>query len=331
MKIHRMVTIVAGLVLPWSIAWSQGGSIDPQCRNGTLAERVTQDACQKAFDLFAFTAPQLGTALAGGNAVSGEHSALGPGHFTIGIRANVVGARLPQVEARSPVITGAVASDYGVKETAIPLPALDGAVGVFGGIPVGVTRTLGADVLLNVSYIPGFSSGGVDVSLPSGALKLGFGARVSVMQETALTPGVSFTWLRRDLPTVTVTGSPGTDELRVEDLQARTSAWRGVIGKRFGLVALTAGFGQDRYETSALVRVRVTRAGLTTSAGPIAVEQDLTRDNAFGSVALNLVMVSIVAEGGRASGGRVATYNTFGGDRADDPVGYGSLGVRLRW
>jgi hypothetical protein len=276
--------------------------------------------------------PQLGTALAGGNAASGEHSTLnGPGRFSIGIRANAVRARLPEIDAHTPVITGAAASDYATNDRFVPVPTVDAAIGLFRGVPVGVTHALGIDALLNVSYVPGFSTGGVDVSLPSGSLKLGFGGRVSIMQESMITPGIVVTWLRRDLPAITLTGSPGSDELRVENLQLQTRAWRAVIGKGFGVLALTAGIGQDTYETSALAEVRVTRAGITTNAGPVAVVQELDRDNVFGSVALRFPLLSIVGEAGRASGGGVATFNTFGGDRADDPVDYLSLGVRFRW
>src|SRR2546423_1878778 len=52
--------------------------------------RASQDACQMAVDVFQVMAPQLGLALAGGNATLGRGSALGgPGHFSIGLRANV--------------------------------------------------------------------------------------------------------------------------------------------------------------------------------------------------------------------------------------------------
>ena len=38
----------------------------------TTAQRVAQDACQQAYDLFQFMAPQLGVAVAGGNATLGQ-------------------------------------------------------------------------------------------------------------------------------------------------------------------------------------------------------------------------------------------------------------------
>ncbi|MGQ0646234.1 MAG: hypothetical protein ACT4P7_01615 [Gemmatimonadaceae bacterium] len=320
------------LALCTSDARSQGGTIDPQCRAGTVNERVTQDACQKALDLFTFLAPQLGTALAGGNAVSGEHSTLnGPGRFSIGLRANAAGARLPQIDERTPAVTGAVASDYRIEDQIVPVPTIDAAVGIFRGIPIGGTQAFGLDALLNLAYIPELSEGDIDVTLPSGSLKLGFGGRVSIMRESIITPGISVTYLRRDLPAVTVTGSPGSDELAVENFQVKTSAWRGVIGKNFGPIVLLGGIGQDTYETSALVEVRVTRGGITSTAGPIAAVQRVRRDNVFGSMALNIAMLSIVGEVGRASGGTLTTLNTFSGDRADDELDYASFGLRFRW
>ncbi|MBC7895637.1 MAG: hypothetical protein H7066_09490 [Cytophagaceae bacterium] len=112
MTVRRLVAGSVAFALVHGVAQAQGGTVDPQCRSGTLAERVTQDVCQKAIDLFTFMVPQLGGGLTGGNAISGEHSVIGrPGHTSLGIRFNVVQARLPQIDDITPAITGAVASD----------------------------------------------------------------------------------------------------------------------------------------------------------------------------------------------------------------------------
>jgi hypothetical protein len=321
---------LAALMLTTSVAGAQG-TIDPQCRSGTLQERATQDACQKALDLFGFLAPQLGVAIAGGNAASGEHSSLrGPGHFSLGIRANLLSARLPRITQHEPVITGAVASDYETETQIVGVPTLDGALGLYRGFPIGGTNTLGLDLLVNVSYLPDFSSDGVDVSVTGSSFKVGIGGRLTVVEETFMTPGIAVTYLRRDLPAVDVSASPGNDEIRVNDFQIKTSAWRAVVGKNFSMLGVTVGGGQDKVETSALAEVTVTSV-TTVQAGPIAAVQELTRDNFFGSLSLNLPLVSLVGELGRTSGGRVATYNTFGGDRADDAMTYGSVALRFRW
>ncbi|MBC7895636.1 MAG: hypothetical protein H7066_09485 [Cytophagaceae bacterium] len=198
-------------------------------------------------------------------------------------------------------------------------------------MPIGGSYAFGVDALLNLSILPSMTVGDLEVSVPDGPVKLGVGARVSLVTESVLTPGISFTWLKRDLPHIAVKGTPGSDEIDIDDFQVKTTAWRGVIGKNFGFLSISGGFGQDTYKTSTLANVRVTRLGLTTSAGPIVATQKLTRDNAFGSLALNFGLLSIVGEGGRASGGDLKTYNTFGTDRADDPLTYGSLGLRFRF
>jgi hypothetical protein len=330
MTVRIQGAALAALMLTAAVAGAQG-SIDPQCRSGTLQERATQDACQKALDLFGFLAPQLGVAIAGGNAASGEHSSLrGPGHFSLGIRANLLSARLPRITQHEPVITGAVASDYDTESQIVGVPTLDGALGLYRGIPIGGTNTLGLDLLVNVSYIPDFSSDGVDVSVTGSSFKVGIGGRLTVVEETFMTPGIAITYLRRDLPTVDVSASPGNDEIRVNDFQVKTSAWRAVVGKNFSVLGVTVGGGQDKVETSALAEVTVTSV-TTVQAGPIAAVQELTRDNFFGSLSLNLPLVSLVGEIGRTSGGRIATYNSFGGDRADDAMTYGSVALRFRW
>jgi hypothetical protein len=164
-------------------------------------------------------------------------------------------------------------------------------------------------------------------------VKLGFGGRLSVMRESVIAPGISLTWLRRDLPPLAISANPGSDELDVRNLEVKTSAWRALVGKNFGPVALAAGFGQDTYETTALADVTVHVPG-TSATGTITgltAGQRMHRDNAFGSIAVNVATLSFVGEYGRSSGDRLATFNTFGADRADDPREYLSVGVRFRW
>ncbi|HJP60006.1 MAG TPA: hypothetical protein VJ865_08400, partial [Gemmatimonadaceae bacterium] len=72
---------------------------DAQCPGSTSAQQVSQDACQKAIDLFRYLAPQLGTSIAGGNATLGQGGNLGGlGHFSAGLRVNAVQGSLPQFE-----------------------------------------------------------------------------------------------------------------------------------------------------------------------------------------------------------------------------------------
>src|SRR5262245_528095 len=123
---------LVGLTAPLSALGAQG--VDPRCPGTSLATIATQDACQKAVDIFAFMTPQLGAGLVGGIATLGVAGTLGgPGHFSIGIRGNAMQGRVPQVGDVDPTITGAQRSSYEVEDQIVGLPAVEGAVGLFKG------------------------------------------------------------------------------------------------------------------------------------------------------------------------------------------------------
>jgi hypothetical protein len=222
------------------VALSQG--IDTRCPAGSLNEQTTQDACQKAVDIFAFMTPQLGIGLVGGNATLGATSALGGiGHFSIGVRGNATRGRVPQVSDVSYSVTGAEQSDFGVQDQVVGLPAVDAAIGLFGGIPLGLSRALALDGLVSATYVPAFNNSSMAVSLPDGSLKLGYGARLGILAESFAIPAVSVTYLRRDLPSTSISATSGDDDISVSNIGVKTSAWRAVAGKSLGFFGIALG------------------------------------------------------------------------------------------
>lgn len=326
-----------------STAFAQSGSVNTaSCPPGTAnslgvpdQQRATQDACQKAIDLFQYLAPQLGTVLAGGNATLGQGGGLGgPGHFALGVRVNAVQGYLPQFgSGNTPSVTGAQRSVYPTKKQYLPLPVADLSVGIFGGIPLGLTNVGSLDAIVSASYLPSFHSGSVDVNVPSGSLKLGFGGRLGILQESILVPGVSVTYLQRDLPKLDIASNFSGDTLQVNGLNVKTKAWRVVASKSFLIFGLAVGGGKDTYSSDAMISAIVSPRAVPPTpretAGPIRLSQDLTRTNAFADLSLNLPLFKIVGEIGQASGGSVTTYNTFSGSAADASRMYGSVGFRL--
>src|SRR6476660_993194 len=209
-----------------------------RCPKGNVGQpipdqtRASQDACQKAIDLFQYMAPQLGTLIAGGNPTLGQGSTLGGlGHFSAGVRVNVLQGSLPQVQNVTPAVTGATSTQFETKDQFLPMPTADLAIGVFKGVPLPLTNVGGVDLLVSASYVPEFNNSGVSVKVPNGSLKLGYGARVGILQESLLVPGISVSYLVRDLPTVNVTGTTGNDALFVNNLSLNTKAWRAVASK----------------------------------------------------------------------------------------------------
>jgi hypothetical protein len=321
---------VAGVMATAPANVSAQGGIDPRCPGVGLQARAAQDACQKAIDIFGFMAPQLGIGLVGGNATLGTGGALGrPGRFSIGVRGNGIQGRVPQVGDVNAAVTGAVRSDYDIDDQIVGLPAVEAALGLFGGIPLGVTHAFALDALVSATYVPELTRSDVAVSLPDGSLKLGFGGRLGVIQESVATPSVSLTYLRRDLPTTSIVASSGDDRIAVENIAVKTTAWRAVAGKSIGFFGLALGGGKDDYDSRANGSVVVREAGITAEGGPYALSQKVSRTNVFADASLNFPFIKFAFEIGRVSGGKLDSFNTFSGKRADDALTYASVGIRI--
>src|SRR5688500_10743981 len=323
----RMYLVLAAIVAAPATLSAQANS----CASGT-----TQDACQKAVDLFQYMAPQLGTVIAGGNATLGQGGTLGGfavfpfphPKISIGFRVNALQGSLPDLEQISPAVGDRQSDAIPVNDQVIPGPAADVAIGLFKGLPLGLTNFGGIDLLLSAMYLPEFDGSNVALELPDGGLKVGYGARIGLLQESLVIPGVSFTWLKRDLPKANISGSTATGgleaDLSVNDLEVSTTAWRVVASKSLVFFGLALGAGQDRYESSATVIGRSAFGDASTR-----VEQDLKRTNYFADLSVNLMLLKIIGEVGMVQGGEVNTFNTWDGTQPADKRLYGSVGARL--
>ena len=316
-----------------------GGTVNVQ--NGIILPdrpRASQDACQMAVDIFQLVSPQLGLALAGGNAVLGSGSTLGgPGHFSIGVRANVFQGDLPDITSfPAPSTNGRVqyagASALPAKTTVLGLPTADAAIGLFGGVPLPLTNVGGIDLLVSATYVPTIGDSTSDVRIaPDRNLQLGYGVRVGLLKESIVVPGVSFTYLKRDLPSTSISGSSSDVSISVRDAKVKTSAYRLVASKTLLTFGIAAGIGQDKYDDEASVQgtVKAPAPVGTQTSDVIALSQKLTRTNYFVDLSLNLPVFKLVGEVGQVTGGTVDTYNEFDSGRADKARTYGSVGFRL--
>lgn len=340
MSTWRSLTCSAGLLLvAAAVAGAQQpAGAAPACQYPAGAgvgdrDRITSDACQKITDFAAFMAPVLGTSLVGGNTTLGQGGTLGGlGHFAIGVRANVMrSATLPRIDKVSVSASGAAASDIAVDDKVLGLPAVDAAIGVFRGFPLGLTNVGGIDVLLSATFIPEVTSNNVKITVPGGSLKIGYGARIGLLQESLLIPGVGLSILKRDLPATTIVATSGDDRLEVKELSTKTTAWRLTASKSLLLFGLAAGVGQDKFTTSAttIVNVNQTIPVPLSASKTIPFAQDLTRTNYFVDLSMNLLILKLTAEVGQVSGGKITTFNRFTGTNADASRVYFSLGARV--
>ena len=331
MKVSRLV-VTLGLV---GLASTAAQAQSPQCPGGAALTpaQVSQDACQQAVDLYNYMAPQISTAIAGGNATLGQGGTMGGlGHFSLGVRVNAVAGTLPQVDKFTQGSNGAQKQTLPTEDNKpVPMPTVDAAFGIFKGIPLGLTNVGGIDLLVNAAYAQDLSGNNVALTVNGSKYKFGFGARLGLLQESLLVPGVSVTYLKRDLPVLNITGTSGSNELTVRDLTAKTTAWRLVASKSLVIFGLAVGVGKDKYENSAIVHAKVSQSGLSATSTDVQLNQNLDRTNVFADLSLNLPIFKLVGEIGQVSGGSVPTYNSFANKAADASRVYGSVGLRLSW
>lgn len=328
---RKILSVATALLVAGSAAGAQ--TVDPQCQNAGQPE--LRDGCQKAIDIFNYMAPQLGTVIAGGNATLGQGGTLGGfPHFAIGLRANAIMGSLPDIEGNTPSTGGtAIASTYQTEDQPLGLPSIDAAIGLFAGIPVPfVTKIGGVDLLLSAAYVPEYSKDDISITVPDGSLKVGYGVRVGLLEESFVVPGVAVTYFKRDLPTANILGVSGDDSISVNNLALETTAWRVTASKSFFIFGLALGAGQDKYSSAADLAVSVQDGPLPTDryrGEPFSFSQEVTRTNYFADLSFNILLAKFVGEVGMVSGGEIPTYNQFEGKKADDSRLYGSVGLRI--
>jgi hypothetical protein len=303
------------------------------------------DACQKAADLLNYMTPQLSTALASGNPTLGQGGALGGlGHFSIDIRASAVNGSSPNVSNLSLSTSGRQSTTFTNQNQFIPAASVDAGIGLWRGYSLGVTHVGGLDAIVTMTYLPNISSksnggngnGGLstgDLTVNGSNEKFGFGFRLGLLEESAVTPGVSFAWVKRDLPTVSFTANVDSTsainrggELALNNFSVNTTAWRVTAAKSFLIFGLSAGVGQDKYDASSTINVTVN--GPFGGTGSQAGSLSMTRTNMFVGAFVNLFIFKLEGEYGQVSGGSAATFNTFN-PVASASRSYFTLGLRF--
>ena len=341
-----MKRLVIALAFGVLAATAQGQATDcPAGVNGAITpaaqgQNAARDVCLRAKDVFSLIAPQLGGAITGGNAVLGQGGTLGGiGKFTVEARVtSILNGDVPKVTSWPGLATTnpPQSQELETLPLPVPMPVIDGAIGVFKGLPLGLTNVGGIDILGSVTYIPSLDQDEIKVT-PEANTKFGYGARIGLLQESLVVPGISVTWMERDLPTTTITGAAtftGTSmSFTMSDAAIKTNSWRIVASKSFLLFGIAAGYGQDRYNESATFSGTATVLTQNTTFAPFTVESKMTRSNVFANAYMNILLLKIVGEIGQISGGDASPtpFNTFSGGTPADSRTYGGLSLRFTW
>ena len=229
----RIGMVTLGLVAVSTSASAQGAAKNANCAG------VTADACQQVVDLFNYMAPQLGTALVGGNTTLAQGGNMGGRtlglmpKFAIDVRINAVMGNIPQLQAPTVTLPSATAPPaaraFTTATSFVALPAIDAAVGVFGGIPIGVSSVGGVDLLLSAAYVPSVDLDQISVK-PDNPYKFGYGVRIGLLKEGLAAPGIGFSIIQRALPKTTITGKAGTGvtatTVAIKDLDLKATSDR---------------------------------------------------------------------------------------------------------
>ena len=306
-----------------------------QCAGGIGA----RDACRKAIDLVNFLAPEYAGALAGGNPMIAQGGTLGGlGHFTAAVRATRVIGALPQIGDQGFATSGEARSSYASTTSLVPALSVDVGFGLFRGFEVGTLHVGGLDALLSATYMSELSNSSLDVALEGSNTNFGFGARLGVIEETPTLPGIALTYVKRDMPRFVVNGvttqgtgaatAPGT--ITASSVLVTASSIRLTAGKRFGLVDLAVGGGQDMYTSAANVSAVVNAAaplGSQTATGTAAM--NMTRLNFFADAALNVAVFKFVGELGTSTGGTAPDAMNSFGSAANSARTYFTLSIRI--
>jgi hypothetical protein len=304
----------------------------------SLVGGIADDVCRKANDLFSFLVPQMGVALAGGNSVLGEGGTLGGwGKRSATLRLSAVNGNLPKNTLPLTLTRpAAVGDDFGASSTAVPMASLDLAIGAYEGIPVGLTNVFGVDVLVGITGIPAVKSGHFRLKSTNASYAYSYGARVGILQESSVIPGISFSALHRALPTLEADYTPTNDTIKVRNAQLSANAYRLVASKRFTVIGVAVGVGRDDIEgetgLGAVVNETVNGTPQRASIVFPTLQEKTSRTTAFVNASFGLFAARVVAEYGRSSAGTAReTLNTFGGHRPNEAYSYGSLGVTIRF
>jgi hypothetical protein len=324
------VLSAAALLVAAGTAQAQNAPANSQCTG------VTANACQQAVDLFTYVSPLLGTSVVGGNTTMGQGGSLGTRlglipHVSVGVRINAVFGGVPDFPQPAPLLPGATgpspkpASAIETTKIPIPMPAFDAAIGVFKGVPLALSNVGGVDLLLSAAYVPKIDKDEISIT-PETPIKIGYGFRVGLLQESLVVPGIGFSWMKRDMPTTDIVGRAGTASLSVTDFKLKTSAWRLTASKSLILFGLALGVGQDSYETGARISASIPPAAPTT---PFSLNPEpVKRTNYFADLSMNLPFIKIVGTGGMVQGGDIPTYYDY--DKAADASRlYGAVGIRF--
>lgn len=300
--------------------------------------------------------PTVGIAFSGGAHTLGTATTLGrrmgvlPG-VSATVRINAALAHAPDLLAGFDPTLGSGGEVPAMGTLRVPVGSLQGdlAIGLFDGLSLGaMVGGLGAvDLLGSVSYLPAVEQVGLDRETINAAI----GARLGILRQGLLMPGISVSAMYRTLLGDVTFGDLAAGDPAEFSADLSTLSLRAGVSKGFLTFDLGAGAGYDLYKSSVAFDFELdcpaSHCGEPYTLSPLdaegerGVRGDLTTAawNVHGTAGLSLLLLNMMAEVGyqktttvvglsdlRDAGleARSPTREALGGGRF-----FASLGLRL--
>src|SRR4051812_7725147 len=244
----RAAHLVAGLSLLTVV--SSASAQAPECIGYVSnAQRV----CTAAVDGTRAFHPLMGVLVSGGNPTIGSAGTSGGlGHASLTLRANAVEVVLPDL-----AYNGAGTTVPAGDKFLAPAPLVEGSLGIYKGMGAGL---FAIDVLGSAQLLPTNQIDNVTVD-PSArrigtiALGVGYGARIGIVREMGPLPAVSFSVMRRDIPTISY-GDVSSGDSYSFGVDLHATNLRLVASKQLLIFGVAAGLGLDKYTGNAVISFR---------------------------------------------------------------------------
>lgn len=351
MKRTLAAAVAVALAAPVASASAQG-DINDVCAQ--FSDPNVASRCASVAQAVDAAQPQLGILMAGGNPTLGTASTGGVRlgvlpRVSAGLRANIVFARLPDIRDEGSSSGGS----FTPEKFSVPAPAVGAnvSVGVFPGVSLApMVGGFGAIDLLGSATILPLSLANVE-GLEKNPVSWGAGARVGLLRESFITPGVSVSVMYRKMgeiqfgdvcesgnivgpetdapPYCTGEGDFGSINFGLSNVSTRAAVSKRLLG--FGL---TAGVGYDRFNTDADIAFRAPSTLPGDPGRRIYSFRDVQVDNdrwsAFLDGSFTLLVGSIVGEVGWMQGQEpISGFPEASDFDPKEGTFFGSVGVRL--
>lgn len=311
-----LALVALGIVAP---AAAQNGDPAVQCQS---VSNEVEERCLSVLQALEIAQPRLGLAFSGGNPVPGTGSTMG---MRLGALPRVsIGGRITAVWTEIPDVL-----DDPEEELSFPVPSvdLDVSVGLFSGFsPAPTVGGVGSvDLLASAGIIPIPEGEGFVGDKP---MSWAVGARVGILRESFVVPGISISGMYRRMDEVAYGDSTLTDEPAFFSTDLTNLSVRATIGKRLLFLGATAGVGYDKYTSEMVARARAPGTPFTATVEFEDFEN--SRTSAFVNLSWTMLILHLVGEVGWQSGGDAVEGARIGTDFDPEKGTYfGSFAIRL--